>query len=146
MHAKLPSIFAASALALTLSIAPAVAAMQSFSVDLNAAAEVPPNDSTGSGQLAVDFDTETMLLKWSVTYDGLTGPVTGAHFHGPADPDGTAPPVVPVEGDLASPMSGEATLTDEQADDLQAGKWYFNLHTGQYPDGEIRGHLPTYVE
>ena len=50
-----------------------------------------------------------------------------------------APPVVPITGKLASPIKGSATLTDAQAADLEAGMWYFNVHTAKYPDGEIRG-------
>ena len=49
--------------------------------------------------------------------------------------------IVPIEGDLASPIQGEATLDDAQAADLQAGKWCFNIHTAQYPDGELRGQV-----
>ena len=49
--------------------------------------------------------------------------------------------MVPIKGDLASPIRGDATLTDAQMKDLQDGKWYFNIHTAAHPDGEIRGQL-----
>jgi hypothetical protein len=49
--------------------------------------------------------------------------------------------VVPIEGNLASPISGTATLDDQKATDLQAGMWYFNVHTAKFPDGEIRGQV-----
>ena len=32
-------------------------------------------------------------------------------------------------------------LTDAQIADLNAGKWYFNIHTAANPGGEIRGQL-----
>jgi len=49
---------------------------------------------------------------------------------------------VPVPPDkLASPIKGDATLTDAQAADLAAGKWYFNVHTAAHGGGEIRGQL-----
>ena len=35
----------------------------------------------------------------------------------------------------------EATLTDAQASDLMAGKWYFNIHTAANKGGEIRGQV-----
>ena len=41
-------------------------------------------------------------------------------------------------------LKGEATLTDAQAADrrLQAGKWYFNIHTEKNKGGgEIRGQV-----
>ncbi len=51
-----------------------------------------------------------------------------------------APATVPVPATaLASPIKGEATLTDAQAADLAAGKMYFNIHTMANPGGEIRG-------
>ena len=136
------SILAASALALVLSVAPAFAEVINFSVELSGAAEVPPNDSAGTGTLEATLDTDSKILKYTVTYEGLTGPVTGAHFHGPADATANAPPVVPVPEDmLASPIEGEATLTDDQIAEIQNHMWYFNIHTAQYPDGELRGQL-----
>jgi hypothetical protein len=128
---------------LMLAASPAAAEMLNLSAELTGAAEVPANDSAGTGTLEGTYDTETMALTWTVTYEGLTGDATAAHFHGPAAPDATAGPVVPVEGDLASPIEGTATLTEEQAGQLQDGMWYFNIHTAQYPDGEIRGQVTS---
>jgi hypothetical protein len=121
--------------------APAQAEMLNMTAELNGASEVPANDSAGTGTLEATYDTDTKMFTWTVTYEGLTGDATAAHFHGPAAPDANAGPVVPIEGDLASPIEGSATLTDEQATQLQDGMWYFNLHTAQYPDGEIRGQV-----
>jgi hypothetical protein len=135
------SILTASALALVLSAAPALAEVVNFSATLSGTEEVPPNDSAGTGMLEATFDTESKVFAWTITYEGLTGPATAAHYHGPADPGENAGPVLPIEGDLASPIEGEATLDDAQAADLEAGKWYFNLHTAQYPDGELRGQV-----
>ena len=141
MITRTASLAAIAAAGLLLFAAPAYAEMLNMSAELTGAAEVPPNDSAATGMLEATYDTETMMLTWTVTYDGLTGEATAAHFHGPAAPDETAGPVVPVEGDLASPIEGSATLTEEQATQLQDGMWYFNLHTAEYPDGEIRGQV-----
>src|SRR6266404_1550161 len=112
-----------------LALSPAAfAETQNYKAALTAASAVPPNDSKGSGSL-------------TATYSGLTGPAAAAHFHGPADAKTNAPIVVPVSGPMASPMKGEATLTDAQAADLQAGKWYFNIHTAAHKGGEIRGQV-----
>jgi hypothetical protein len=124
-----------------LAAAPAMAETVKMSATLEAAQEVPPNDSTGSGMVDATFDTESKKLDWTVEYTELSGPATAAHFHGPAGPGENAPPMVPVSGDLASPLKGSATLTDEQAAALTEGKIYFNLHTAAHPDGEVRGQL-----
>jgi hypothetical protein len=47
---------------------------------------------------------------------------------------------VPIE-DPKSGAKGSATLTDAQAADLTAGKYYINVHTAAHPDGEIRGQV-----
>ena len=50
--------------------------------------------------------------------------------------------MVPIDGkNPASPVSSTATLTDDQIKDLQAGKWYANVHTAANPGGEIRGQV-----
>ena len=41
----------------------------------------------------------------------------------------------------ASPIKGSATLTDAQAADLDAGKYYVNIHTAANKGGEIRGQI-----
>ena len=132
---------AAIATAAMLLAVPAHAEMLNLTAELSGTAEVPANESAGTGMLEATYDTETMMFTWTVTYEGLTGDATAAHFHGPAAADATAGPVVPIEGDLASPIEGSATLTEEQATQLQDGMWYFNLHTAEYPDGEIRGQV-----
>jgi hypothetical protein len=43
--------------------------------------------------------------------------------------------------ELPSPIKGSETLTPDQAKDLLAGKWYFNVHTAAHGPGEIRGQL-----
>jgi hypothetical protein len=128
-------------LALAGTVFTALAAQVKLGAMLTGTEEVPANDSTGTGILEADYDSETNILNFTVTYDGLTGEATAAHFHGPAAPGENAPPTLPVEGDLASPISGTATLTDAQEAELLAGQWYLNLHTAQYPDGELRGQV-----
>ncbi|MBI3198211.1 MAG: CHRD domain-containing protein [Rhodospirillales bacterium] len=117
----------------------AFAETQMYRATLTAASQVPPNASKGTGALTGTYDTATKKLTWTVTYSGLSGPPTAAHFHGPAAAGANAGVVVPQKDGLASPMKGEATLTDAQAADLQAGKWYFNIHTEANKGGEIRG-------
>jgi len=107
---------------------------------LNAASEVPPNASPATGAADIDFDPATKKLSWKLTYSGLTGPATMAHFHGPAEPGKNAGVAVPI-APASSPSEGSATLTDAQAADLMAGKLYINVHTEANKGGEIRGQV-----
>ena len=108
---------------------------------LSSASEVPVTKSDGTGSLQAHVNKDTRLFNWTVTYSGMTGPLTGGHFHGPAMAGSNGPVVVPFSGSLASPISGSATLSDAQMADLMAGKWYVNLHTAANPGGEIRGQV-----
>src|SRR5437764_7533657 len=91
------------------------------------------------GTLTATYDTSSKKLSWKGSYSGLTGPVTAAHFHSgePGKNGGVAVPITP----NTTPFEGSATLTDAQAADLMAGKWYVNLHTDANKGGEIRGQV-----
>ena len=102
---------------------------------------MPIVNTQGEGKLRATLNNERTVLKWKVDYSALSGPVTGAHFHGPAAVGVNAGVVIPLAGSMKSPMSGEVKLTPAQAADLQAEKWYVNLHTAAHPNGEIRGQV-----
>jgi hypothetical protein len=108
--------------------------------ELKGSNEVPPNSSTGSGRAEASYDTDTKVLTYVVTYAGLTGPVMGAHFHGPGEAGKNAGIALPFKT-VESPIQGSATLTEAQAADLLAGKWYANIHTAANPGGELRGQM-----
>src|SRR5271163_4406832 len=95
---------------------------------LDGKSEVPPNASTGTGTADITYDPATKKLSWKLTYSGLTGPATAAHFHGPAGPADKAGVAVAIPNATSSPVEGSATLTDAQAADLEAGKYYVNIH------------------
>jgi len=112
----------------------------SFSGTMNAASEVPPNMTRGSGLAEAWLNRDTNVLKYKITYSGLSGPATAGHFHGPAAAGANAGVVLPFAR-TESPIEGQATLTPAQAADLLAGKWYANIHTAANPAGEIRGQM-----
>jgi hypothetical protein len=112
-----------------------------FKTHMTTAQEVPPKTGDGQGDVVATLDTVSNKLTYTITYSGLSGDATAAHFHGPAGPGVNAGPTVAMKAPLASPITGEATLSPEQAADLMAGKWYFNVHTAANPGGEIRGQL-----
>jgi hypothetical protein len=110
-------------------------------VALDGKSQVPPNTSAGTGTADLDYDAASKKLSWKITYSGLSGPVTAAHFHGPAAAGANAGVKVAIPNATSSPVEGSATLTDEQAADLMGGKYYINVHTTANPGGEIRGQV-----
>lgn len=116
---------------------------KTVTVPMNAAQEVPPNASKGTGTAVFMLDTAAKKITWKVSWENLTGDAAAAHLHGPAAPGANAGVVVPLAGagPLKSPIEGSATLNDQQWADLMAGKDYVNIHTAANKGGEIRGQV-----
>ena len=138
------TIAAFALIALSASGPQALALKIPIAASLSGGGEVPPNDSPAKGLMEGTFDTDTNTLKWTVTYSSLSSTAIAAHFHGPISylgltPEENAPIQVGTPGNLASPFHGVAKIDDTQAKDLKDGRWYFNLHSKDFPAGEIRG-------
>jgi len=131
-------------LGIALWASPSQAAPESFTVSLAGAQQVPAVQTDGTGTANLTYDPATHVVHWNITYSGLSGPVTMAHFHGPAA-EGKNGPVklwLAKKGSPTdSPIKGHATLTPAQAKEFEAGQWYVNLHTEAHPGGEIRGQV-----
>jgi hypothetical protein len=120
----------------------AVADVVKFLNDLLAAEENPPTNSKGTGTVNGTLDTQSHKLEYTVSWSGLASPVTAAHFHGPAERGKNAGVQVPIGGNNpTSPVTGSATLSAEQQQQLISGLWYVNVHTQNNPSGAIRGQL-----
>jgi hypothetical protein len=119
--------------------------LSAFTTQLTGANEVPTVNTSASGRVDAVLNKDTGLFRWRLTYSGLSGPATAAHFHGPAAIGRNAAPSLSMTQPLSSPNQGRATLSPEQAADLLAGRWYANIHTATHPGGEIRGQM-TLVE
>lgn len=112
-----------------------------FRARLTGAGESPPNASRGAGAAELTLDTDTKQLSWRVTYSGLSGPVTGAHFKTPPEPGAAVSSSMDFSRPLNSPIVSSARLNDIEIGDLRAGLWSVNLLTARYPQGEISGDL-----
>ena len=104
--------------------------------------------SSAQGVATCTFDTETSMLCYAISYQGLVGTEVLAHFHGPAAPGATAgvlydiSPMPPGPSPVGSPKIGcVGPLTSDHARFLKKGLLYINIHTTTVNSGEIRGQV-----
>jgi len=95
--------------------------------------------SPARGGLTADYSPSRRLLSWQLSYGDLSGPITWAEFRGP-DIEGGDYAIVSINSQIeGNPHPGGATLTDQQAADLIAGRWSVVIKTEKYPGGELKG-------
>ena len=138
---------------------------------LSGANENPPNASPGTGEATVVIDGDMLTL--STTFSDLLGPTTIAHIHccAPAtDNAGVATPVPTFPAFPAGVTSGSYShsfdLTQASSYNpgfitltgsldaaraaliagLTTGQAYLNIHSQQFPGGEIRGNFALVPE
>jgi hypothetical protein len=94
--------------------------------------------TSASGTVTATFDLTTMILSYTVTWNGLTSNAASMHFHD------AGPVIYPITGfaeATSGTLSGSVTLTAAQASDLSSGKIYVQIHTVNIPSGEILATL-----
>lgn len=112
-----------------------------LSTHMDGASAMPPARSGASGQIDMLYNSTTRELRWKISWQGLSAPITGVQFHGPASTGQTGPATMILPGPFGPSYEGRAMLTSQQAADLTNGLWYINVQTATYPKGEIRGQL-----
>lgn len=160
------ALFLAAALSLPST---AQAATFVFNGTLTGKQEVPSVSTPGSGNALVSFDDMTNLLSVQVSFANLIGNTTVAHIHCCAPIGSNAGVVTPVPsfpgfptGVTAGSYSQVFDLTQASSFNpgfitnnggsvtaarqvfvtgLQANRAYLNIHSSQFPGGEIRGQL-----
>lgn len=138
----------ATALFLSLAFASgAMATTHNLTATIDQAQEVPPSGSGATGSATITYDDVSGALSWNVSWSGLSGAATGMHFHGPAGAGvnaGVQVNIGAVSG-LTSPSIGGMNISAAQGNDLLAGLLYINIHSAQFPGGEIRGQVVVTV-
>ncbi len=140
---SLMGLVALAVASLSLPAAPAHAAIVTLELEMDGPSAILtcPGGSGGTGEaLSLTYDTGSNLLSWNITFQGLSGLVTVAHFHGKATPAMNAGIQVIIT-DIDSPSIGSATITEQQESELLQDLWYVNYHTAMCPAGEIRGQV-----
>lgn len=158
------------AVALALAVPFAHAVPITYTAQLSGPAEEPTNDSPGTGSATVIFDAEADSMRVTANFSGLTTPTIAAHIHCcTAEPgEGTAGVATQTPSFVGFPLgvtSGTFDQTfeldiaatwnqvfidaqgsvagaeDALAQGLASGTSYFNIHSVDFPGGEIRGFL-----
>ncbi|MDQ6655950.1 MAG: DUF1800 family protein [Verrucomicrobiota bacterium] len=103
--------------------------------------------SQGSGTATLRVAADGLSAVFSFSFSNLTGPVTGMHIHGPAnpgqsggilfDPDQITPRPDGTYIWVFAPTGGYSVA--DILSFIRSGRTYFNLHTAAYPTGEING-------
>lgn len=117
-----------------------------------------PNPVSSSANGAAVFTRSGASMNYVVTYQGIASNPTGMHIHGPAGPNNNAGILVDL---MRTPLTGTSgVLTgsftaadirgvggqppislDSLSSLLRNGQGYVNVHSSQFPAGEIRGQL-----
>jgi len=102
--------------------------------------------TTASGTATVVLAEDEKSARISLDFSGLSSTQTAAHIHGPAAPGQNAPPLFSLPegtfGDLLWIFAPTAGLSEQdQVTALKTGRLYVNVHSANYPNGEIRGQL-----
>ncbi|NIT57078.1 MAG: CHRD domain-containing protein, partial [Aliifodinibius sp.] len=111
--------------------------------------EVPPVTTTGTGMGTFALNGDSTMLMYEITIQNLTGNIVASHFHNA--PAGTNGGVVKTifsgSAGTDTTFSGIWTSSDSEpltpalVHELLAGNLYINVHTDQFPPGEIRGQV-----
>jgi hypothetical protein len=114
-----------------------------FYANLSADEESAPTESPGKGRADFVLERATLKFSWTITYEGLTTPVTGVWIHGPQRPGTNAGKLIDLaQQGLKSPLQGSVILNEGQLEYLLAGRLYVNVFTTKYKDGgELRGQI-----
>lgn len=131
---------------------------QEFMAELTPEQETEDVESDATGDAHVKFNEDGTSLEFTVNATGLNSTLAG-HFHsGAAGTDGPVELVLfnneaPVDynGEVASGTLTEADLAGDMSWEdftkaMVAGEIYVNLHTEQYPNGELRGQVEMVEE
>lgn len=128
---------------LALLVFSATTRAQSFTVYLNSAQEVPSNASTATGRGRIVLDRTTNMITFTISFTGLSSAQTLSHIHSPA-PIGVSTGVsvnFGTVGGTSGTISGTAAVTPTIIGHILSGQAYVNIHSTNFPGGEIRGQI-----
>ena len=109
-----------------------------FATRADGAQEVPAAAVPGTGGGTVDFGPGG-TLDYDLTASGLTGIASDSHFHrGAVGVNGS---IMAGLGPVGPWLGSTGALPAADLNLVQDGNVYWNVHTGAFPGGEIRGQV-----
>ena len=138
------TLFGLAVVLLSGAATPGAATMWLWSATLDGLQEVPPNASPGTGSIngTLDDVTGSVVVTFGV-FANLTAPAVAAHIHGLAPPGTNAGVLIPLTATNATSgtLTGSGVLSAPNVTGMLAGLTYANVHTNNFPGGEIRGQI-----
>lgn len=127
---------------------PAHATLHFFEANLTGDQEVPPTGSPATGFGTVVLDDVALTITVDLSFSGLTTPSILAHIHeapfgvnGPIEfPLDLGTALGQTSGTIATQVFPLTEGLEDVEEFLNAG-YYFNVHSEQFPGGEIRGQV-----
>ncbi len=121
------------------------AACINYIASLTGSNEVPPNSSNGLARAAFTIGDNNEIY-YNVNVGGLElNKITAVHIHSPAAVGSNAPDRVTLfdgSGEFINPIGGATNIIAQDIiSDIKSGRAYVNLHTEQFPNGELRGQI-----
>lgn len=111
---------------------------------LNGSQSVPEAKSPAYGVVNVWLNSTWDTLSYNVVMNGLSGAAASAHFHNAAQGQNGGVLANLTDAIVGNQITGEVTgaeLTDELIMALVSGDIYVNVHTNNFPAGELRGQV-----
>jgi hypothetical protein len=116
---------------------------ETFYAYLEGRQENPPAATTAKGYARVVVNEAAGTLTFTVVFNGLTSNQTLSHIHAPGALGVTAPVVIDfgAVGGVSGTISGSRSITPTQLAQIRQHLGYVNVHSVNFPNGEIRGQL-----
>lgn len=123
--------------------------IRKVTVQMTGAQEVPAVTTSGNGTAEISYDPTIKVIAYKITWQlgNAAATTTNMHFHGSetgtdAISSGVAIGITGFSTSSSGTLSGSTiALTDVQAAQLLAGKWYVNIHSSTVTSGELRGNI-----
>lgn len=116
---------------------------ETFYAYLSSAQEVPTNASTATGYARIVINESALTVSWTVVFNNLSSNQTGSHIHAPAAIGVNSAVAInfPAIGGTSGTITGSGAITATQIAQIRAHQGYVNIHSTNFPGGEIRGQL-----